>query len=89
MCVRVREHQEQLSSWLEDLEKESKWTEAHMASLKKRQANLTVSAKRIILKVQSVTFHFIYTMGDTQGFPCSDLPLLFTSTPKAGGCFCT
>lgn len=49
--------QEQLSCWLEELEKESKWTEAHMASLKKRQANLSVRAKRIVLKVRSVMFN--------------------------------
>ncbi|KAF4084757.1 hypothetical protein AMELA_G00109710 [Ameiurus melas] len=50
--------QEQLSRWLEELEKESKWTEAHMASLKKRQANLSVRAKRMVFeKVQSVMFN--------------------------------
>ncbi|XP_017338681.1 tripartite motif-containing protein 14 isoform X3 [Ictalurus punctatus] len=47
--------QEQLSCWLEELEKESKWTEAHMASLKKRQANLSVRAKRIVLKTSAET----------------------------------
>ncbi|XP_076856070.1 E3 ubiquitin-protein ligase TRIM62 [Brachyhypopomus gauderio] len=35
--------QEQVSCCLEELEKESRRTEAHMASLKKRQANLTMS----------------------------------------------
>ncbi|XP_060795170.1 uncharacterized protein si:dkey-219e21.4 isoform X3 [Neoarius graeffei] len=39
--------QEQFSCWLEELEKESKRTEAHMASLKKRQANLTLPPARM------------------------------------------
>ncbi|XP_060795169.1 uncharacterized protein si:dkey-219e21.4 isoform X2 [Neoarius graeffei] len=44
--------QEQFSCWLEELEKESKRTEAHMASLKKRQANLTRSAEAMGQKVR-------------------------------------
>ncbi|MCI4384589.1 hypothetical protein PGIGA_G00040540 [Pangasianodon gigas] len=44
--------QEQLSCWLEELEKESKRTEAHMASLKKRQANLTTSAETMEQQVR-------------------------------------
>ncbi|TTA26185.1 Tripartite motif-containing protein 72 [Bagarius yarrelli] len=44
--------QEQLSCWLEEMEKESKRTEAHMASLKKRQANLTTSAEAMEQQVR-------------------------------------
>ncbi|XP_060750035.1 tripartite motif-containing protein 72 [Tachysurus vachellii] len=44
--------QEQLSCWLEELEKESKSTEAHMASLKKRQTNLATSAETMEQQVR-------------------------------------
>ncbi|KAI4900293.1 hypothetical protein NFI96_010564 [Prochilodus magdalenae] len=44
--------QEQLPCSLEELENESKRTEAHMASLKKRQANLTVCAEEIEQRVR-------------------------------------
>ncbi|XP_058262169.1 tripartite motif-containing protein 14 isoform X1 [Hemibagrus wyckioides] len=48
----VKPSQEQLSCWLEELEKESKSTEAHMASLRKRQDNLTTSAETMEQQVR-------------------------------------
>ncbi|XP_072522985.1 probable E3 ubiquitin-protein ligase TRIML1 [Salminus brasiliensis] len=51
-AVTVEYTQEQLSSLLEELENESKKAEARMASLKKRQANLTASAEEIEQQVR-------------------------------------
>ncbi|XP_062859677.1 nuclear factor 7, brain [Trichomycterus rosablanca] len=44
--------EEQLSYWLDQLEKESKKTEAHMASLKKRQVNLSTSLESMEQQVR-------------------------------------
>ncbi|XP_026876724.2 tripartite motif-containing protein 14 isoform X1 [Electrophorus electricus] len=44
--------QEQLSCRLAELEKESRRTEAHVASLKKRQANLTMNADEMVRQVR-------------------------------------